>query len=169
MHARRPPLCAPNSSPSSYLSVLHCHLSVVTAHPWPVDLFTNHACRTVATRPAYMSSGTWRSRSAECYQAISPSERPQAMDADPSPFLAQLNGSVWRYRHVVYGYYRIRVWVPPSAYGQRPAGPRSDGTPSPAVPCHQRRSRDDVRRPEESRSVSGQRGDPSHWPRQRRP
>ena len=168
MHARRPPLCAPNSSPS-YLSVLHCHLSVVTAHPWPVDLFTNHACRTVATRPAYMSSGTWRSRSAECYQAISPSERPQAMDADPSPFLAQLNGSVWRYRHVVYGYYRIRVWVPPSAYGQRPAGPRSDGAPSPAVPCHQRRSRDDVRRPEESRSVSGQRGDPSRWPRQRRP
>ena len=143
MHARRPPLCAPNSSPS-YLSVLHCHLSVITAHPWPVDLFTNHACRTVATRPAYMSSGTWRSRSAECYQ---PSRhRNTASRAQATVAVPRTIGWIGMVQTCCI---RILpdtgvVWVLPKVYGQRPVGPPAGAIPQ---PCHRRRSRDDVRSP----------------------
>ena len=129
-------LCA-----SSYLSCnVTCQLSPLTHG----RLFTNHASRTVATRPAYMSSGTWRSRSAECYQ---PSRhRNTASRAQATVAVPRTIGWIGMVQTCCI---RILpdtgvVWVLPKVYGQRPVGPPAGAIPR---PCHRRRSRDDVRSP----------------------
>ena len=102
MHARRPPplSCAPLLTCPA-MSPVSCHRSpMVACSPIMRPGLSPRGPPTCPPAPGAVDQRNVTSHLAIGTQPAGPRR--------PSPFLAQLDGSVW-YRHAVYGYYRIRV------------------------------------------------------------